>query len=551
MSEEQSQPKSQIDLTLNDNATRLFQVIYNEQTKPEKSPDEVPRIEVSELISKMGFYYEKLRNVVDYKEDHLLRKNAIARILKRQIVIQGAIKELDSREMSKFLLLELIRASYLPNNKIPEEKIGEIASLIEKYKKLRNLSLSLFQNGIKENNDLTNWIMALMASDIEQRLTDNSANNMVIQSMYQILVNIVRLPQDSIYRDDLEIQIFLAIYRNYLKYDKGMQSYILLKYFYPEWDSAQVVEIEAVGKSILSLRQKISGQINHPLVPQLNIIAKRYTIFFTVLVDAIKNNPNEIYKLAKTDNKKFNEEIEKVCKKRYRQAKSKLWRAAVRSIIYIFLTKSIFAILLEVPVIKYFNHHINPISLAVNISFPALLLFIVVFFTRLPKKANGLKIISGIDEIMYLERKRQDLFILRKPSKRARWKNVLFGIIYSITFLLTFGLVVWALDLAKFHWISIVIFLFFLALVSFFIIRIRKGIKEMIVAEERPNILSLLVDFFYMPIIATGKWLSEEFDHINFFVFIMDFIIEAPFKIFLEIAEEWTKYVRERKDEIA
>lgn len=548
---EQHQSKSESTLTLSKNAIRLFQVVNSELNKPEKSADEVPRIEVSELISKVGFYYEKLRNAVDYKEDHLLRKNAIARILKRQIVIQGAIKELDSQEISKFLLMELIRASYLPNNTIPEEKIKEVAQIIEKYKKLRRLSLPLFQNGMKEKNELTSWVITLMASDIEQKLVDSSINDMVVQSMYQILIDIVRLSKDSPYTDDLEIQIFLSIYRNFLKYDKDMLSYILLKYYYPEWEAAGDSEIEKIAKNLIGLRHSISAQIDHPLVPQLNVIAKRYTIFFSVLVDVIQSSPNEMYKLAKTDHKKFTEEIEKICKKRYKQAKSKLWRAAVRSIIYIFLTKSVFAVLLEVPVITFFNHHINLTSLVVNISFPALLLFVVVLFTRLPKKANSNKIINGIDEIMYVERKRQDLFILRKPAKRAKWKNILFGIIYSITFLLTFGFIIWALDQIKFHWISMIIFLFFLALVSFFIIRIRKGIKEMSVAQERPSILSLLVDFFYMPIIATGKWLSEKFDKINFFVFIMDFIIEAPFKIVLEIAEEWTKYVKERKDEIA
>ena len=53
-----------------------------------------------------------------------------------------------------------------------------------------------------------------------------------------------------------------------------------------------------------------------------------------------------------------------------------------------------------------------------------------------------------------------------------------------------------------------------------------------------------------MPIVATGKFLSEKFSRVNVFVFIMDFIMEAPFKAFVEIAEEWTKYVKERRDEI-
>jgi len=53
-----------------------------------------------------------------------------------------------------------------------------------------------------------------------------------------------------------------------------------------------------------------------------------------------------------------------------------------------------------------------------------------------------------------------------------------------------------------------------------------------------------------VPIISVGKWLSEKFSQVNIFVFILDFIIEAPFKIIIEITEDWAKYVKERKDDI-
>ncbi|HQC49653.1 MAG TPA: hypothetical protein PLN57_00795, partial [bacterium] len=57
-----------------------------------------------------------------------------------------------------------------------------------------------------------------------------------------------------------------------------------------------------------------------------------------------------------------------------------------------------------------------------------------------------------------------------------------------------------------------------------------------------------LVDLFYMPIILVGRWLSNKMSRLNIFVFIFDFIIEAPFKILVNVAEDWTKYVRERRD---
>jgi hypothetical protein len=75
-----------------------------------------------------------------------------------------------------------------------------------------------------------------------------------------------------------------------------------------------------------------------------------------------------------------------------------------------------------------------------------------------------------------------------------------------------------------------------------------KGVKELMIVERRENLFTFLVDLFYMPIILVGKWLSSNVSKINVFIFIFDFILEAPFKIIVEIADDWTKYVRERRE---
>ena len=138
--------KSEKPLTINANAKTIFQLVYGKKQKAEdKDSDDIPRINVSSIVSRLSALYEKVRNAVDYEEDYLLRKNAIKRILKRQIIIEGFIKEgfvanSGPEEMSLHLLTELIQGGYLPNNKIPETKIKEIALIIEKYIKLKNFS---------------------------------------------------------------------------------------------------------------------------------------------------------------------------------------------------------------------------------------------------------------------------------------------------------------------------------------------------------------------------------------------------------------------------
>ena len=544
--------KTESTLTVSAETKKLFQVIYQEQNKGRQKDDDTPKIRVSDLISKMAFYYEKIRNSVDYKEEHLLRKNAIERILRRQIVIEGAIsiKKIKSEEIARHLLNELIRAAYLPNNQIPETKIDEIGAVINKYLILKNQVFLLLKKQREERGEVVKWIIQLAACEIEERLGRSRVDTTVIDYTYKILLKNIKLPDNLLYEKDKEIQIFIGIHRNLLKFDRDMVGFILLKYFCGNWAEAAEDEIARTAANILPLYRAIQEQTDHPLANQLNRIISRYTVFFSILTDVIREDPRGVYDNFRKDPKAFPRQIKQICEKRYRKSRAKLWRAAARSIIYIFITKSIFAILLEVPATRWFGEEINAFSLAVNISFPAVLLFLIVLFTRLPSEDNSAKIVEGIHEIVFDEHERAEPFRLGKPAKRGKVLGAVFGLMYAITFFLSFGLVVWGLNVLRFSPVSIVIFLFFLAFVSFFSIRIRKNARDLIIVPPKENILNLFSDFLYVPIVAAGKWMSEKFSRVNIFVFFLDFIIEAPFKVFVEIAEEWTKYVRERKEEI-
>jgi hypothetical protein len=543
-------------LTVNMASKRLFQVVFRSQKKQinddeQNNDDEDNFIKVSELISKMSFYYEKIRNSVDYKEEHLLRKNAIERILKRQIVIEGSITVKNANSIAKHLITELIRAAYLPNNKVKKEKINEIALILERYLNLRKYSHPTIKTmNLKEKSEMVNWILAIAASDIEENLGRSKIDLTVVDYMYQILTKYIVLPKNIENTKDREIQIFLAIHRNFLKFDRDMLTFILLKYYNENWLKAQEDDIKKVGDKILGLRKVIERQLDHPLAAQLNRIASRYNVFFTILLDIIKEDPKGVYESFQSNPGAFTKQIKKMANARYKDARTKLWRAAFRSIIYIFVTKSIFVFILEVPASKFLGEVVNPVALGINIVFPAFLLFLVILFTRLPGEANTQRIIEGVNEIVFEENERKENFSLRKPAKRGKILNLVFGLIYLVFFFFTFGAVVLMLDKIGFNFINITIFLFFLAFISFFSIRIRKSAKEFLIVEPKESILGLFIDFFYIPIVQAGKWLSEKFSRVNVFVFLLDFVFEAPFKIFVEIAEEWTKYVRERKEDI-
>jgi len=555
---------------LNESIKKLFQIIYSEQTRSEEVDDDMPKIKVSSLISKVAFFYEKIRNAVDYDEEHLLRKNAIARILKRQVVIEGVLKEADSEGIATHLLTELIRGSYLPNNKIPETKIKEVATLLEKYIYLKDqvisemgVSLNLktdinkAKDSINDRNRLVNWLLVLAACEIEENLAPNKIKQIVVNNLFDVLSKNIALPDALPHKEDLDIQIYLSIGRTYLKLDEEVLSFILFKYYNGDWlnlnknnglSADDKLVISKIASKISEIDLSVKKQLKHPLTKQLDKIARVYSLYFSILTETIESDPAKIYTELQKGEKNFIASLKKVCGQKYQKAKKRLWRASIRSIIYIFITKSVFVLAIELPAVQLFGESVNALALAINIAFPAILLFLIVLSTRTPSDKNTDKIVSGIKEIAFLGQEKKQAIVLRKPVKRNSFSSVIFGLIYFISFLFSVYLVILALELINFNWVSVIIFLFFLAFVSFFSIVVTRGVKDLIIVERRENLLTFLIDLFYMPIILSGKWLSTSFSKINIFIFIFDFILEAPFKILVEIADDWTKYVRERRD---
>ncbi len=559
-------------LEVNDDTKKLFQVIYAEQKKEAEPKDEnIPRIAVSQLISKLSFFYEKIRNAVDYEEDHLLRKNAIARILKRQVIIEGVIKDLSPADLSQHLLTELIRGGYLPNNEIPEVKIKEVTILLDKYLTLKNQVASDINRSLnrkydasgakrlveKKNNSIRK-ILGLAACEIEEVLAPDRVKKTIVSSMFSVLQKNISLPANFIDEPDLDIQIYLSIGRRYLKFDPEMLSFALFKFYNGSWleinqikdASVREREIKKTADKLDLINTKITEQLNHPLGHKLDKVTRKYALYYNILADTISQDPVKAHQQLQQGEKAFKRSLTATINQKYKKSKSRLWRAAVRSIIYIFLTKSIFVVLIEVPAIRWFGETINYLSLGINITFPAVLLFLIVLFTAKPGKANTEKIISGIFQVMARAGSVQQTEYIKAKRKRHFLTNLIFNLIYTAAFIFSVYLIIRVLSWLNFTWVSMIVFLFFLAFVSFFSVIVSRGIKDLLIVERKDNLLTFIIDLFYMPIILVGRWLSSNISRVNIFIFVFDFIIEAPFKILVEVAEDWTKYVRERRDNV-
>jgi len=550
--------KSESLYNVNLSTKKLFQLIYGKKQKGEERvyDDNTPKIHVSRIVSRLSFLYEKLRQAVDYDDEHLLRKNAIKRILKRKIFIESVVKAYNGEEIAMNLLTELIQAGYLPNNQVPEVKIGEVAKLFDKYiqlkKHYRTTYSSTFDMSSRESeevNKLNGWIISLAATEIEENLGRDEVKQLIVSNMFEILSKSIKLPPDLPYKKDLEIQIYLSIARNYSKLDQEMLAFFAFKY-YNNWEEADDEQLDKIAHNLKAIHDAVAFQLKHPLIKQIDSIVRKYSLYFTILMETILDNPTKTYENAISNTRVFFTFIKEKCEKKYNKVKNKLWRSGLRSIIYIFLTKSIFVLALEIPMIKFFGEPVNMMSLAINVSFPAVLLFIMIMFTKTPDSKNTEKIIEGIKEITFAEYARRQPFVLRRPTKRGSFMNIIFNLIYAFTFCLSVYLLIKLLNIIHFNWVSITIFLFFLMFVSFFSFRIKHDVKQYVITEDKETFLGFIFDFFYMPIVAVGKFLSDNVSRINVFIFVLDFIIEAPFKVVVGIIEEWTKYLKERKEDL-
>ena len=80
--------------------------------------------------------------------------------------------------------------------------------------------------------------------------------------------------------------------------------------------------------------------------------------------------------------------------------------------------------------------------------------------------------------------------------------------------------------------------------------RLSATTREMVVLKRKENFFTSILDFFFLPIVRMGYWLSMNLSKINIAVFLLDFVIEAPFKLVIKVFEQWFAFLREKKEEV-
>lgn len=500
-------------------------------------------IHVDEVAAKVAAFYEKIRGILEWREEHLLRKQAIRRIFKRRIFLAG-----NEKELAAPLIHELIRGGHFPNDSIDENKIPQMEELIRKY-------AYIWQNNPPETRQkgrLHDWLLGIASCEIEELLSPPYRQYAMINFMTDFIKERLKITgkQSNIRQispEELETQIYIAVQRALFKLDEETIAYNLLKTVYSEWRHLPHDQWERMAKNIMGVWISIENVLHHPISDRFYKICQRKNTPFMILDDILSKNPEMAEKKLQAPDE-FEKEIRDTYGKRMQKLKATLKRAALYSTISIFFTKIFLALAAEVPLEKYLTGGVNPYTLAINIIFPPLLMFLLIITVRPPAKENLSLLILAMSRILYVSGKKE-FFEMRITKSGRSFLEMLVEIFYLLTFIISFGLIIDLLSRLGFSVFSIIVFLMFFSLITFAGVRLRERTKDLKVIERKDGLVIFILSSFSLPFIQVGKWLSGVLSRYNLTIFI-DLLIEMPLQVFVEFLEQWRYFLREKREKI-
>lgn len=532
------------------NISELTQKLIARYQYGHKSLPTENTIHVDEVASKVAAFYEKIRGIIDWKEEHLLKRRAIERILKRRLFSKMDLSNgniFDDSDIAEPLVLELIRGGHFPNDRIPESKILEVQRVINKYVFLLNNASSGHK---KSKIQLYGWISSIAACELEEILSPSIKERSLINYMFEIIRQRIKINEKiKLNEEEKNKQTFIAVQRALFNLDSPVITYHLLKYRYQGWKNFSTEQLNDIAKNIHSIKEELEKDLNHSCGDKFYKICEKYDTIFLLLGDVLSQNP-----MGATEKLSDPELLETAITTHYNQRvktlKKRLGRAAFYATLSIFLTNIVSLLLVEMPFNKWVTgYFFNYWAIIIDILGPTVLMFLLVITVRPPKKENLAKVLMEVMKSVY-GKGDQDVYEIKKYKKRNVVFDFIINLIYLLGFIIILGLIVWGLYQVNFPPLSYVIFIIFLSLIAFAGTKIRQRAKELQVIDEKETLLHLVMDPFAIPVIQLGKWLTNKWKRYNVIAVFFSALIDMPFSIFVEFIEQWRYFLKEKKEKL-
>jgi hypothetical protein len=513
-------------------------------------------VHVDEVAKKVAEFYEHVRTIVDWKEEHLMRRAAIIRKLKRKFFDLELNNFSETQDAAESLVLELIRGGHFPNDKIEESKINDVQKIIDKY-------IFILRNN-PENKEgkagvqFYNWLIEVSACEIEEALSPSTKELALIDYMFESMREKIKI-SDRVFesgllnKHDADAQIYIATCVTLFKLDKPMIVYNLLRYKYPGWQNADEELISKISQSAFKIWRETERNLVSPLANKFYAVCEKYDTPYLIIGDVLssleESHDAQSIKKEVLDPSILEGLIKKSYTKRLSTLKARISRAAIYSTISIFVTKVLSLVLLEVLIEKAMGDKVNIMVLAGDVLIPTLLMFLIVSGIKKPSSKN-LNIVTM--EVMKITYKKEvsDTYEIKINRKKGFAMKIILSLVYVLSAFVTFGAISWVLYRFDFPITSIIIDIIFIALILFAGTALAKRAQELTMEEEKESFLSFISDIFFLPIQGLGRWLSNKWKRYNFITSFFNALIDMPFSAFVEFIEKWRYFIKERKEDI-
>src|SRR5438270_12359652 len=110
---------------MDQNLTPLASALVTAFERKESNLDD-RTLSVNAVVSEVATWYEKLRTAMDYREDEVVLRGTIERILKRRLLLGG-----NGETVALRLVRELLWARYFEDGTVPESIIEKVNHTID------------------------------------------------------------------------------------------------------------------------------------------------------------------------------------------------------------------------------------------------------------------------------------------------------------------------------------------------------------------------------------------------------------------------------------
>lgn len=430
-------------------------------------------------------------------------------------------------------MVELVQAGYLHSKYFSQETTETISQLAAEYMHVHGrLRQAHVAAGIA--ND---WVLSVLSVKTENLLNPHTHHTVLAGFAYQYFLE--NLPKERFAKtteetQSYEISLYVAVHQALLKSDIDVVRTELLHLYQISADNTG---------NYVAWNERIYEIYLSPLTQKLKRTVSKNGAPFRVL-KSLMEDEHELPSILHSE-AQFRQYYRHQIKKDYSRTTLRLNNGIIKSIIFLLITKGIIGLGVEVPYDLMMYGSVDKLPLIVNLLFPPLYMASIRLGLSMPSKANADADAKYMIELLYGSGK-PGLNINERTRSYSPLAKLLLTLLFFVPIVITILILQWL----NFNILQMIIFFIFFSTASFLGFRLRSMIRELKMIGSNSSLITIAVDFFYLPFIVLGQWLSSKYAKVNLVGKFLDIMIEMPLKTVLRLIRQWMRFLNEKHEEI-